>query len=158
MIPNPQQVLKKLSRYPCGDLFSIAKKILAGERHICISIKNRSVYVPIQIFKRKSKTYPAFVTCCQDARRNDIQMTVFLKDTEGKNDLIQILIHELRHVQQFLIIKTKFCKQENSFPFEVDACAAVMACLQQVPDRRFGDDRDTEIIKQCARLQACKGN
>jgi hypothetical protein len=117
------KMLKKLAKYPCGDLASIAKRVLNGKigKRVFIPYVKKPLKV---IFKKNmgrtilARFYP---------------WTNEIKVKRGKNALAS-LIHEFRHAQQRIILRQTFfdCCVDMGDDYwndalEIDADAAEIA-------------------------------
>ena len=113
-------LLQRLSKVPCGDLLSIARRVLRGERRIKIpGVRN---VVKVRVYRRKSKALSGSFTAFPDNR-----ITLF----KGNGTPIATLVHEMRHAQQAALLGWKRFYAVLSItplldPLEIDATAAEM--------------------------------
>ena len=121
------ELLHRLVKHNCGDLVSVARQVLAGEKRVLVpNVPDPILFrlVPKHNEKCKGFFMPG-------------RITVYTKGVERKR-IIATLVHEMRHAQQLQILgRRTFYSFETGpqmcTPLEIDAKAAEIALRCESP-------------------------
>ena len=139
-------ILMELANRPCGDLASVARRVLTGERKA--NVPGVACPVRFRMFRRKNKKMGGFFI--------PGLVSVFL----NRRGPLATLIHEMRHAQQLAALGSRrFYDTLDAHPdplldpLEIDAFAAEIACGTQKPGKSMGKVGSWECVKGMPRKQ-----
>jgi len=153
---TPRKTLDKLAKCSHSGLLEMAKEIIRAKHTKKVFIPGTNSLVTVKLFQRTNKKYNGYFV--------PGKITIYCKN---KIKPLFVLIHELRHAQQFCYLGKKWFTRANdpelvfTGPLEIDANAVVLLCdgipyidLKQIPELRdLTGDLDVLCKKHAKRIQ-----